>query len=104
VTVLDRLGLFPSPARYLRRAAARGTRVQLVYSADDGSLVDLQARAGRAVRRVIQQGQADMLVVEGMDHSMFDHARRADVLDALRQACGGRSMHAMSPQSLVTQG
>jgi len=102
-TVLDRLGLFPSPARYLRRAAARGTRVQLVFSANDPSLVDLQVRADRAVRRVIEQGQASMLIVDGMDHSMFDQARRADVLDALRKACGGQSTYGVSAQSVAAQ-
>lgn len=103
-TVLDRLGLFPSPARYLRRSAARGTWVQLVFSADDPSLVDLQVRAGRAVRQVIEQGKAGLLIVDGMDHSMFDHARRAEVLDALRQACGGQSTYAVGPQALAVQG
>ncbi|HEY3087692.1 MAG TPA: hypothetical protein VGJ59_06490 [Jatrophihabitantaceae bacterium] len=89
-TWLDRLGLFPSPARYLRRAAARGTQVQLVFSADDPGLFDVRVRADRAVRRLVAQGQAAMLIVDGMDHSMFDHARRAEVLDALRVACGAQ--------------
>jgi hypothetical protein len=78
--------------------------VQLVFSADDPSLVDLQVRADRAVRRVVEQGQAGLLIVDGMDHSMFDQARRADVLDALRKACGGQSTRSASPQSLATQG
>ena len=90
-TGLDRLGLFPSPARYLRRAAARGTQVQLVFSADDPGLLDLRVRADRAVRRLVADGQAAMLIVDDMDHSMFDQARRAEVLDALRMACGAQS-------------
>jgi hypothetical protein len=77
--------------------------VQLVYSADDPSLVDLQVRAGRAARQLVEQGQAGMLIVDGMDHSMFDQARRGDVLDALREACGGQSTHGVSAQSLAAQ-
>jgi dienelactone hydrolase len=88
---LDRVGLFPSPARYLRRAAARGTRVQLVFSADDPGLLDLRVRADNAVGRLVAQGRAAMLIVDGMDHSMFDRARRDEVLDALRKECGAQS-------------
>ncbi len=90
-TWLDRVGLFPSPARYLRRSAARGTRVQLVFSSDDPGLLDLRMRADNAVGQLVAQGQAAMLIVDGMDHSMFDRARRDEVLDALRKACGAQS-------------
>jgi dienelactone hydrolase len=102
-TGLDRLGLFPSPAHHLRRAAARGTRVQLVFSEHDEGLLDLRALADRAVGRLVEQGDTAMLLVDGMDHSMFDHAHRADVLDALREACGVRSSRELSAQPIAAQ-
>ena len=102
-TALDRLGLFPSPTHHLRRAAARGSRVQLVYSVDDEGLVDLRALAGRDLGRLVGRGDVAMLLVDGMDHSMFDHARRADVLDALRETCGVRSIREVSAESIAAQ-
>jgi dienelactone hydrolase len=102
-TGLDRLGLFPSPTHHLRRAAARGTRVQLVFSADDEGLFDLRAMADRALAGLIGRGDVAMLLVDGMDHSMFDQARRADVLDALREACGVRSSREVSAQPVAAQ-
>ena len=98
-TWLDRLGLFPSPARYLRRAARRGTQVQLVFSSDDPGLYDLRVRADSAVRRLVGEGQAALLIVDGMDHSMFDLGRRAEVLDALRKVCGAESTHGVDAES-----
>jgi dienelactone hydrolase len=102
-TALDRLGLFPLPTYHLRRAAARGTRVQLVFSADDEGLLDLRAMAGRALGRLVGRGDVAMLLVDDMDHSMFDRARRADVLDALREACGVRSIREVDAQSIAAQ-
>lgn len=100
-TWLDAVGLFPSPARYLRRAAARGTRVQLVFSSDDPGLFDVRVRADSAVRRIVAEGQASMLIVDGMDHSMFDRARRAEVFDALREACGAEPTREMDTESIT---
>jgi alpha-beta hydrolase superfamily lysophospholipase len=102
-TALDRLGLFPSPAHHLRRAAARGTRVQLVFSANDEGLLDLRALADRAVGRLLERGDVAMLLMDEMDHSMFDRARRADVLDALREACGVGSIREVSAESIAAQ-
>ena len=85
--VLDRLGIFPSPAGYLRRAAARQTWVRLVFAEGDGSLDDLRVRSGRAVAQMVADGQMSLDVVAGMDHSMFDRERRAEVLEALCETC-----------------
>jgi len=85
--IFDRLSIFPSPARYLRLAAARRTHVHLVFSAGDYGLQDVEARAGRAVADLVSAKQLALQVVDGMDHSMFDRVRRADVLDALREVC-----------------
>jgi len=84
---LDRLGLFPSPTRYLRSATVCKTQVHLVYSEGDKGLIDLRIRAGRSVAGLISAGGISLDVVEGMDHSMFDPAKRAIVLDALRSVC-----------------
>ena len=86
-TMLDRLGIFPSPARYLRRAAQRGTFVHLVFGDSDKALEDLRIRAGHAVDELVSAGEISLDVIRGMDHSMFDRGRRAVVLDMLRKAC-----------------
>jgi len=56
------------------------------HSGDYG-LQDVEARAGRAVADLVSAKQLALQVVDGMDHSMFDRVRRADVLDALREVC-----------------
>jgi len=86
-TILDGLRLFPSPARFLRRAAAHGTWVHLVFSAGDAGLQDLEARAGRSVTHLVSDGRIAQQIVAGMDHSMFDRGPRMQVLDALRDVC-----------------
>jgi hypothetical protein len=84
--VLDRLWLFPSPSRFLSRAAARGTRVHLVYAAEAAGLRDIQARDSAAVQRLIDSGQVATTVVDGLDHSMFDLVQRRHVFELLRRS------------------
>jgi esterase/lipase len=86
-SVLNRLGLFPDPYTYLRRADARGSRVTLVYAADDDGLVDLRARAGGRLGRLVESGGLSMEVIENMDHSLFNVESRTIALDLLRQVC-----------------
>ena len=84
--VLDRVGLFPSPMRFLGRAAERGTRVNLVYSPGDRAQVDLQVRAGIAVGELAAAGKMSIAEVANMDHSMFDRESRAVVLRTLAES------------------
>jgi dienelactone hydrolase len=85
--VLDRLGIFPSPMRYLRRATDRGTSVHLVFSEGDRALIDLRVRAGAGVADLITYRPVTVDVIDGMDHSMFDRAYRRTVFARLREIC-----------------
>jgi dienelactone hydrolase len=84
-TAIDRIGLFPSPLRYLRRAVDRGTHVRLVYSAGDLAQTDLYVRAGRGVEKLAAGGKLTVDEITGMDHSLFDRKYRAGVLRALAE-------------------
>jgi dienelactone hydrolase len=82
--ILDRLRLFPLPGRFLAQAAAAGTEVVVLFSAEDNGYEDLNARCPGAVERLAENGTIEVEVVEGMDHSMFSVRHRSLVLDRLR--------------------
>jgi alpha-beta hydrolase superfamily lysophospholipase len=83
-TVLDRIGLFPSPYRYLRLAANSGCKIVLVYAEGDRGLSDIEARAGRHVHNLVGTGRVSLNVVPGMDHSLFNEDSQATVFTYLR--------------------
>jgi dienelactone hydrolase len=86
--LLDRLSLLPAPTRYLREANARGIRVELIYGDTDKGIIDFRSRTRREFHRLVDRDQVGLLVIDGMDHSMFNRSCRPAVLDRIRDCCG----------------
>jgi dienelactone hydrolase len=78
-TLLDRLGMYAMPVTILDDAAARGTRVTLIFSPGDASLADFLGRGGLTPDRAERTDAARVTVLHGLDHSMFDRAGRNQV-------------------------
>jgi dienelactone hydrolase len=91
-TVLDRLGLFPSPLRYLRLATDRGTQVRLTYSTGDPSRQDVQIRAGRGVDKLVTLGTVSLDELVGMDHSLFNREHRPGLLKSLAHSISASAL------------
>lgn len=58
---------------WLRSLSMRGTRVLLVYSAQDGGLDELATYAGPNGRRIRKLGNIEIKVIEGADHNLTQH-------------------------------
>jgi alpha-beta hydrolase superfamily lysophospholipase len=85
--LLDRLRIYPSPTRALRAATARGASVSLVFAQGDNSIVDIYARDRKAFEQLVAEKTISSVVLDGMDHSLFDRQYRATVLEMLRDYC-----------------
>ena len=75
--MLARLGLQPSPIQGAAKAAAGAGPVLLIYGDDNLGLERLRQRDPGAIRAWVEKGQ--MVIVEGLDHSMFDVRSRHQV-------------------------
>jgi hypothetical protein len=74
--ILAKLRLLPSPIESAAAAAAVAP-VLLIYGDDNLGLERLLQRDPKSVRRWTQSGQ--MVIVKGLDHSMFDLTARQKV-------------------------
>ncbi len=76
---LDKLGLYPTPARALEKVVERGTELLVVYAEPDYSW--FTKRSSRwGMRRLERSGRCRLEVVESMDHSLFNFAGRSELM------------------------
>jgi dienelactone hydrolase len=76
---LDKLGLYPTPARTLENVAQRGTELLVVYGEPDYSW--FTKRSSRwGMRRLERSGRCRLEVVQSMDHSLFNFAGRSELM------------------------
>ena len=84
-SALDAVGLRPPAARWLRRLAATGTPVLLVFAEGDDGLGYLEGRTGRTWRAVRRNGTLERSVVAGIDHPMHRQWLRPRMVDELHR-------------------
>lgn len=78
-SMVDAVGLYPSPGRYPTRSVAAGAKVLLVFGGNELGWFDLRRRGARALRRLEQRDSFAIEFVDDLDHSMFGLRAREEV-------------------------
>ncbi len=86
--VLDSVHLVPLPTRAIERVVARGTRVTLLFGADEWGLRALTARAPKRLARLEASPLVTLDVIPELDHSMFAPLGRDLMEDRIRSLLG----------------
>jgi pimeloyl-ACP methyl ester carboxylesterase len=92
-TVLARLHLVALPSVALERVLdRRSTRVLLLFSQEERGLAALRRRSASQFAAIEGDPRVDVVELDSYDHSMFDLALRAQVLELVRRRLkpGGR--------------
>lgn len=86
-------------AQWFRRLSERGVDTLLVYSADDVTLGELEARLGRGGKRIRELARVRLETLEGADHSLMRRSARerfAELLEAHLATAFPEHRHAAS--------
>ncbi|MGH2929648.1 MAG: alpha/beta fold hydrolase, partial [Solirubrobacteraceae bacterium] len=108
-TLLDVLGVAPSPTRHLRALRANGVRTLLLCGPGDARRY---RRRAALIRRLQRDGGLRFVELDGIDHSLFSESARRRALQAveshvlstyLRSARGASRSEAESPARSATR-
>jgi dienelactone hydrolase len=84
-TLIDRLGIRPSPARGLQRLVERGVDTTLIYG-DDQILAKMQRRARADLRTLEHSPRFRLSIIVGMDHALMRTKERKQLHEQLVRA------------------
>lgn len=86
--LLDRTRIVPDPTHAIRRIVTDRRRVMMIFGEHEWGLIALRRRGGKRFNALVDDPLVTLSICPGLDHSMFDLAARAEVLDRVTNYLG----------------